>query len=163
MTAAAITIRRCTLANNVRVEVKGLSKLLRQMGAIGGKVEKAVCSALFIEGESIMAKSKELVPVDTGALRASGTVKKPVKDKTGKISVSLEYGGVARGVFVSERTTNVKKDPNVSEYALKVHEDLSAWHIPPTQAKYLEMPFREAMSDVRRRVARDIADALRRL
>lgn len=151
------------MANKVSVKVSGLTKLLSQLSTIPDRAEKAAKSSLYIEGERIMAKSKELVPVDTGALRSSGTVRLPVKDKSGKITVSLEYGGVAKGVFTSERTGNVKNSPNTTEYALKVHEDLSMRHEPPTQAKYLEQPFREAMNRMPTRLGRGIIKALRRL
>jgi hypothetical protein len=73
------------------------------------------------EAEAIMADAKELTPVDTGNLRASGHVRPPVLDG-GQVTVTMGFGGAA------------------APYALYVHEDLRTFH-NVGQAKYLEQPF----------------------
>ena len=85
------------------------------------QIIEAVAGALYIVGEMMLSDSIAIVPVDDGVLRSSGFTDRPVI-KPGEISVSLSYGGAA------------------AEYAEKVHENLSYYHKPPTQAKYLEEP-----------------------
>lgn len=63
------------------------------------------------------------VPVDTGALRDSGTVGDVEIDSSGNFNISMTFGN--ESVF----------------YAIFVHEDLTAHH-PHGQAKYLEVPLR---------------------
>lgn len=66
--------------------------------------------------EKIMARSLELVPVQTGNLRDSHFI-----EKDGNDGYNLGY---------------------TADYALSVHE-LPLSHTPPTQWKYLETPFLE--------------------
>lgn len=73
--------------------------------------------------ETVMTASKrDYVPVDTGALRASGFVEQAVQLPTGAY-ISFGFGGPA------------------APYAAIVHEDLAAHH-PVGSAKYLEIPLR---------------------
>jgi len=73
--------------------------------------------------EKVFAESQILVPVNTGALKASGQVVKESPEENGALSSSyITYG-----------------DATV-DYAVSVHEDLSMPHAAPTQAKYLETP-----------------------
>jgi len=68
------------------------------------------------------AAKQDYVPVDTGALRASGYVAPPELLPTGA-TIELGFGGPA------------------APYAVFVHEDLTKHH-PVGQAKYLELPVR---------------------
>jgi len=72
-------------------------------------------AGLFLQRESM-----KIVPVDTGALRASANTR-------------AEGSGFDRVVIVSYGTT----------YGLWVHEDKEARHAPGKRAKFLEYPFRE--------------------
>jgi len=88
---------------------------------LGNDARQELGRALAVEAELIMTDSKaNYVPVDTGALRASGYVQAPVITRDA-VSVTMGYGGAA------------------APYALPVHEDLLAVH-PTGQAKYLEVP-----------------------
>lgn len=74
--------------------------------------------ALVRMAEKTMTKAKELTPVDTGALRASGHVQRP--EEVGyEIRVRLGFGGAA------------------APYAIIVHERTDVHH-PVGQAKFLE-------------------------
>lgn len=84
---------------------------------------KAAARSTFRRASKVLALSQELVPVDDGDLRRSGDVELPAIDSQGVVSVDISYGGAS------------------AAYAVIVHEDLSAFHKPPTQAKYLEEPF----------------------
>ena len=98
---------------------------------------QALASTLYIEGESVMAESKSMTPVDTGALRASGFVHSPVTSNN-DVSVELTYGGSA------------------SKYALFVHENLSATH-HVGQAKFLEIPVLRNIPKIEKAVRASIA------
>lgn len=82
------------------------------------KMKKRVPSGLRVIGEEIMLDVKAArpgagVPVDTGALRGSGRVEGPLRNR-----VFLSFGGAA------------------APYALKVHEELQAFHTVG-EARYL--------------------------
>lgn len=115
----------------IRATVQGLGKLRRQLDDFSRDIDRRVPRALYRIGEEIMAKSKPLVPVDTGALRASGHVSLPEFHSSGQFSVTLGYGGVAGGMVGGD-----------VGYAVYVHENLEAHHTVG-QAKYLEQPLRE--------------------
>ena len=58
----------------MQVEILGVRELEVRIAEDVAKAPAAMASALFIEAEAIMRDSRELVPVDTGVLRASGHV-----------------------------------------------------------------------------------------
>ena len=80
-------------------------------------------------GQRIFDRSQELVPVDTGRLKASGF---------------MEKEHIPHGVRV---TIGYSKD-GAPPYGLFVHENLEARHKPPTQAKFLEAAAQEVIKDV---------------
>lgn len=88
---------------------------------IAAEAHQKAAAALYEVGNEVMAQSKRLVPVDTGALKGSGYVDQP-RVELGRVSVELGYGGPA------------------SAYAVRQHEDLSLRHPDGGQAKFLEQP-----------------------
>ena len=118
----------------ITARLTGVRALQKELKRQGRKAQKALARALLAEGEQIMAKSKRLVPVDTGALRASGHVQLPVI-RGKNVKVTLGYGGAA------------------VPYAVFVHEK-QARHNAPTQNKYLEQPFNEAIPGMANRLAK---------
>lgn len=116
---------------NISLSVKGIDKLKERLAA-SGPVRKSVASELFIFAEEVMAASKEVVPVDTGALMATGHVELPVEDGD-VVTVTLGYGDTAVG------------------YALYVHEDMSPttkWTRPGSGPKFLENPLKERLDSL---------------
>lgn len=112
-----------------RIELKGLKKLIEITERIEGG-EQILAQAMYAEATVILNESKKIVPVDTGNLRASGRVERPVTGK-GRASVQITYGGVA------------------APYALIVHEvppnSGGRWgtgmkHAAGKSYKYLEIP-----------------------
>ncbi len=103
----------------------------------------AIGHALYEEALDIFAASQRLVPVDTGALRNSGSVTKSDLGN-GVIEVVIGYGGPAIG------------------YAEKVHDTPpgQAHHAPPTQWKYLEVPFNNATRGQQNRIIGRAKDLL---
>lgn len=73
-----------------------------------------MADAMRKAAETLLKVSQPLVPVNTGALKASGKV---VVKGTG-------FAAVAFVVYEAQ-------------YAVWVHENLQAYHAPPTQARYL--------------------------
>ena len=131
--------------------LKGNKKLIQNLRKMAKKSPKAAGSAIFREGEEIMANSKDkFVPVDLGALKDSGFTNLPVIRSNGA-TVTIGYGGAA------------------AAYALAIHEHPSG-HSPPSWKgsvnfrvggpKYLELPFNEAIPGMPKRLASNIQDFL---
>lgn len=119
---------------SVKVTVEGSEEAMASYERLADEFDAAVAQAVFLEANDIMNRSQELVPVDTGTLKSSGSVEPP-DISPGHVVVRLGYGGAA------------------SEYAVVVHENLDAYHAPPTQAKYLEQPAMEALEGMGDRIA----------
>jgi len=98
---------------------------------------KALAGGVAMEGERIMTKSKRVVPVDLGTLRASGFVERP-KTVRDTVTVTLGYGGAAKA------------------YALVQHEREDFNHPGQGSAKYLERPVNEAERGFGKRVAKEL-------
>ena len=114
----------------------GLDELVARLEDSGDDAPRELGRALNVEAEKIMTKSKRLVPVDLGVLRASGHVRKPVIKKTAA-TVVMGYGGAA------------------SAYALIQHERLDFQHTSG-QAKFLEQPVKAAAAGLGRRLAKNL-------
>lgn len=101
-------------------------------GVLRGR-RAAAARALYQEGELIATRSRDLTPVDTGALRGSTHVAGP--EQAGPLTiVTVAVGGPA------------------APYAIYVHEDMEARH-PVGQAKFLEVAALEAAPELSARVA----------
>ena len=113
----------------VGVELRGMDKVIKMTEKIDGG-EQILAQAMYAEATVVLNESKKIVPVDTGNLRASGRVERPVTGK-GRAEVEITYGGAA------------------APYALIVHEVPTntggRWGTGMTHAagksfKYLEIP-----------------------
>lgn len=122
--------------------ITGQTKAAQQLLAAAQSGSPALASALFQEAEIIMTAAKQdFVPVDTGALRASGFVEPPLLTPTGA-SITLGFGGPA------------------APYAVIVHEDLTKRH-PVGQAKYLELPVKARLAGMPAVLAMRVTDVTR--
>jgi len=99
--------------------------LLGRISHMIDEVPDLVERALFEEATMIFNKSQELCPVDTNRLRLSG-----------KVTVDKTSEGFEAAITYS------------TDYAIYVHEDMTKYHNPPTQAKFLEQPARERLPRV---------------
>ena len=111
-----------------------MGPLNEALAALGAAAIPAAAKAFYQEAERIMTASKEIVPVDTGALRASGHVQLPEVSAL-NVSVTLGYGGPA------------------APYSVYVHENTMARHKEGQQAKFLERPMLEAAEGMEARLA----------
>jgi hypothetical protein len=104
--------------------------VMRRLPSTWKKFEDAGGRSLYNIARGILSEAKKLVPIDTGDLQRSGKI----------IPIMLASGTKTYVVMFS------------MPYAMKVHEDLSAFH-RVGQAKYLEVPFRMASSTIKRQLA----------
>lgn len=101
-------------------------------------VHAAVPAATRAGAEVLLEKSRPLVPVDTGALKASGKV----TQEGDRAAVS--YEGIA---------------PDGYDYGIRQHEDL-ALHHDQGQAKFLESPLHSEHDAVRAAMLEALGKAL---
>jgi hypothetical protein len=101
------------------------------------ETEDATEEALKEIGQRIFDRSQHLVPVDTGALKASGYVETETTPDGFEVRIGYAMGD----------------DP---PYANFVHEDLTKHHDAPTQAKFLEQAGNEVARVVPAIVAKHI-------
>ena len=131
------------MAEGIRIEatVTGANKISALLKAHKDKAVQALKKELYLEAEGIMTQSKELVPVDTGTLKGSGTVKLP-REENGVVVQELGFGGPA------------------ANYAVFVHENTVVFH-KVGMAKFLEIPFRQAERGIVDRIAAGMQKTLR--
>lgn len=108
------------MANQFSVQLRGLDNLIRAVERHKG-LKPVVEKAVFTEANTVLNESKKIVPVATGALRASGKVDPPATDD-GVTLVEISYGGAA------------------APYALYVHEIPEYRHAAGKSFKFLEIP-----------------------
>lgn len=129
-------------------EVTGLAELQQRLQALVVEVTPLMAIAVQQEGDAILEESQPLVPIDTGALRESGTVS-DAAIMGAVASVQISYGGPGEGF---ERTP--------STYAIRVHEDVTMRHPRGGQSHYLSQPFFAATHGMLERLAEAIRVAL---
>jgi hypothetical protein len=118
------------------VEVTGIQETLRAIGRAKSKDAVAVNVGIEKACQMILKASIPLCPVEFGPLRASGVV---VVEGSGLGTRGrVEFGGSS------------------APYALYVHENLQAYHAPPTGAKWLEKATRRVRGAIASVVKREI-------
>jgi hypothetical protein len=120
------------------IQIDGMDKLRRALARAGDLAEEALSAAMVQEMESVITEAKQEAPVDTGTLRASGTVLPPKKSSQG-VSVTAGFGGAAQA------------------YAVIVHEKHSS------KSKFLERPFLSRASKLPSNLAERVERAWQRL
>jgi len=126
------------------VNVTGLDAMQSKMDQLMPAITREVSEELYVFANDVKEASQMVVPVDTGALMNSATVKGPNKEGD-VITVTIGYGGVAVG------------------YALKVHEDLDPhirWKRPGSGPKYLENPLKERQEKLPQFLAQAVQRAI---
>lgn len=113
------------------VTVKGLSKLQNEINDIPNKVMSGIEKAMGI----IYDSSQPLVPVDTGALKRSGTIIK-----------------VDNGYTIKYHSENPKNGYN---YAVIQHENTSFKH-RVGQAKYLEDAIKNNLDKIEDAIVKEV-------
>jgi hypothetical protein len=122
----------------VSVELSGDTDLQAKIMAALGNMAPELEAALIKEGEMIMEKSQELVPVDYGDLKNSGSYYGSEVSK-GSVEVRYGYGGAA------------------TSYAVIQHENPEFRHTEGQTWKYLEIPVFEAVQGMGPRLAASVS------
>jgi ribosomal protein L25 (general stress protein Ctc) len=123
---------------SIEMDFDRLQRLLTQGGR--GAVQ-AMGQAIYAEAALALLESKEIVPVDTSALKQSGNLK-PLRVEGNAVEVVIGYGGVA------------------APYAVDVHENLEARHQPGKSAKFLEIPVKRRVAGLGTRIVDAVQEAL---
>lgn len=142
------------MAERKTIEFKGLDEVTKKLRALAVSMGDAAGKALRAEGEIEMTEAKRRVPVDTGALRASGHVEGP---SGGTRSLATFDAGTKKGTFgagsgASDVSVRLVFGGPAADYAVPVHENMEAFH-PTGQAKYLESVLLESAPHLAQRVA----------
>ena len=111
-----------------------MAKVTENLNKVIRSIEATSPLALRYAVKPIYDESQNLVPVDTGKLKASGFIE--VRKNTRGVTAVIGY---ARG--------------NNPHYAAFVHERLDLYHEPPTQAKFLEEAANRHMGKIPARYA----------
>jgi len=115
-----------SVTRDVRAQFK---EVMQNLNKIIQAIEGATPKAIEYASEPILERSLELVPRDTEALANSAYLE--VQGNTVEI-------GYAKG--------------GNPYYAVFVHEDMEAYHKPPTQAKFLQQAVNEQLGEIEPRI-----------
>lgn len=119
-----------------RSKLEGAEELERKLKAAGKLGLKALAGGAFVEMSKVINDAKTRTPVDTGTLRASGTVLPP-RIRGGSVTVTGGFGGAAK------------------DYALEVHENLKMSHTVG-EAKFLERAWLDRLSYMDENLGREV-------
>jgi len=140
----------------MNIEIQGGEQVAAALEKLGAEAPGALGVGLTQWAEAVMADSKSnYVPVDTGVLRASGTVTRP-EVQGPQVTLTLGYGGAA------------------APYALSVHENPRAGKtggVSPSgkkyrhwarvgEGKFLETPIKRHAVKLRVYLARALTQAM---
>jgi len=129
------TITRWHSVADISFEIRGLGTTADAITALVEADRKVIRRALYVGGEKVVARAKELVPVDEGILRGTGHVALP--GLAGDLVVQPTFGGPA------------------APYALVQHERMD-FHHTTGQAKYLET----AMHELAPAIVQEVTDQI---
>ena len=121
----------------VRIVFPNASLIAKEIAVAGRAGAVAAAEALRHEGQEVLARSIDEVPVDTGALKASGRL-------------LPQQGGVIQTGNTME--VQIAFGSTAADYAVYVHENLEAHH-PHGKAKYVEGPMLRQVVGISQRIA----------
>lgn len=151
----------------VGVEIRGFKELTARLSRAPGKGHRALAKALYVEGQGLLHDTLPHVPVDLGALRASGEVSLPTIVGP-LIEVEVGFGGPTApyAIYVHEIPPPPPNSPTqgppfgTHAYPMAPGAWVSAYHNPPTSWKFLQRTAFERMSGIDERVGLTVAVAL---
>lgn len=131
------------VAKSFDFKIAGVNDLISKFKEMGPEMLQAGAASMYRSAEDVMTTSKEVyVPIDTGALKSSGTVQMEIKDED--VIVTLGYGSAA------------------APYAVFVHE-INKHYRGGRQWKYLETPLKAKTGDIERALRNDLTAKARAL
>ncbi len=122
-----------SVARATRKTRESIRRVVENFGKVVKGIREVTPDALRAALEPVLRRSQELVPVDTGALKNSAFLDVDTVGSTIKVGIGYAKGGTPT-------------------YAAIVHEDLTAVHMPPTRAKFLETAFNEQSGEIEDRI-----------
>lgn len=129
----------------VSIKFKNIEEVQLALIRSGKQGAIAAAKALRWEGQEAFLNSQDEVPVDTSALKQSGRLLPEaggVITNGREVEVQIVYGSTA------------------TDYALYVHEDLTANH-PHGKAKYVEDPITRQAFGISKRIAGKVEQAMK--
>ena len=119
-------------------------KFMRSCEAVVTNVGTATLKGTTQACEEILADSLKQVPRDSESLASTGFYKVQRRMATKRYTYEgiVGYAGKV-GAGAEHDKLNPKSGAMVSDYAARVHEDLTAWHLNGGKAKFLEDPVRD--------------------
>ena len=126
---------------DIKIEFPRASLIAKEIAIAGREGAIEAARALRHEGQEVLARSLDEVPVDTGALKASGRL-------------LPQSGGVIQVGNTME--VQVAFGSTAEDYAVYVHENLEANH-PHGKAKYVEGPMLRQVVGISERIASRVA------
>ena len=127
----------------ISLDLQGLAEVTQRLQRLQRPQAHVLGEALYREGNDIMGRSVTLVPVDTGLLRSSAHVERPIEQGP-IVSVTMSYG--SNGLV---------------PYAAIVEFDVTMNHPHGGQSHFFQQAVFEATPGFPQRIAQAIAPALR--
>lgn len=121
----------------ITVQTKGVQSLLRKIDRLQKGYSRGVERGVYKAGLFLQRESQKIVPVLTGNLRLSAFTRKEGKGTGTQVRVGY-----------------------TANYAVFVHENLTARHKPGKQAKFLETPAREKRDEIAAIIANEIRQSV---
>lgn len=126
----------------ITMDLQGIQAVTQNLQRLQRPPTHVLGGALYAEGNRIMGRSVTLVPVDTGLLRSTAHVERPVESGP-EVSVTLSYGGNGTAPYAWIQEWNTE------------------FNHPQGQSHYLQQAVFEAVPGFTQRLAAAIAPALR--
>lgn len=126
----------------LQIEWQGIDALSRALDRLRQQALPALALALQQEARSILEASQQLVPVDTGALRASGVTEGPEMDGS-TVTMTIRYGDHGRLAYAAAQ------------------EFRTDYQHPHGQSHYLSQATFEAVGGMAQRLADHIEGRIR--
>lgn len=127
----------------ISLNLTGIAEVTQQLQRLVTAPLPATGEALYEEGNRIMGQSVQLVPVDTGNLRNTSHVERPVTTGA-RVEVELSYGS-----------------HGTAPYAARIEFDVTLNHPHGGQAHFLQQPLFAATNGFAQRIAAALQQALR--
>jgi hypothetical protein len=114
------------------VQVTGLKEIASAFEKSKGAVRDAMATGVWAVAQNTLTRAKQKVPVDTGALRSSGTVDPATPPKAGQlVEITAGFGGPAApyAIVVHERTDIAHREGEAKFLETALQEELAgpAW------------------------------------
>src|SRR5262245_29859556 len=126
----------------VTLTLQGVSQVTQNLQRLLQPKAHVLGEALYAEGNRIMGQSVQLVPVDTGLLRSTAHVDRPIQEGP-IVSVELSYGS-----------------NGVAPYAWVQEWDITLNHPHGGQSHFLQQPVFQATAGFTQRIAADIQQGI---